>query len=193
MIEVIFFGRGGQGGVTGAQILATAAILGGHFKDCSSFPSFGAERRGAPIEAYCRISQEKIWTRSAIYHADIAVVLDETVLHQGVIDRLNTKYKLVVNTIKQPSEIHSAYNFGNKSGIIATADLLQVCFKLGLLIESQPIVNTPILGAITKVTEKVMLADINKGIIDNFGSGKKAEKNIEAAKMAAEITCAVNF
>jgi 2-oxoacid:acceptor oxidoreductase gamma subunit (pyruvate/2-ketoisovalerate family) len=193
MIEVIFFGRGGQGAVTGAQILATAAILGGHFKDCSSFPSFGAERRGAPVEAYCRISDTKIWTRSAIYQADIAVILDETVLNQSVIAKLKQNYKLIVNTTKQPSEIHSLFDFSHKNGIIATADLLQICYKLGLLLESQPIVNTPILGAITKITEKVKLDDISKGIIEQFGSGKKADKNIEAAKIAAENTCAVNF
>ena len=61
VLEIIFHGRGGQGGVTASQILAETAIYSGNYHDCSSFPSFGAERRGAPVEAYCRLSQEKIW------------------------------------------------------------------------------------------------------------------------------------
>ena len=113
MLEIIFYGRGGQGAVTGSTNLSDSAIIGQNYKDCSAFPSFGAERRGAPVEAYCRISDQKIWARSQIYLADIAVVLDETVMGQAVIDKLKPDCRLVLNTIKTPHEIYDAFDFGS--------------------------------------------------------------------------------
>jgi pyruvate ferredoxin oxidoreductase gamma subunit len=191
--EIIWFGRGGQGAVTGSQIFATAAIMGGYFKDCTCNPSFGAERRGAPIEAYTRVSDTTIWTRSHIYTADIIVVLDETVFGQNIVDKLKPKYRLVINTNKKPQEIYNAYNFGKRKGQIATADLIKICFDVGLLVDGQPVLNTPILGSVTRVLEQIKLDDIIAGIEDNFGKGPKSDKNIQAAKMAAEITCVNNF
>lgn len=191
MLEIIFFGRGGQGAVSASQILAEAAILGEKYKDCSSFPSFGAERRGAPVEAYCRISDSKIWVRSQIYHADMAVILDETVFNQSVIARMKSKCKIVMNTPKTAQEIFHTYDFSKKTGWIATADLNKICFQINLLLEGQPIVNTAILGAVSKVLENFNLEDIIKAIYLHFG--KKADLNIKAAQMTAETACVHNF
>jgi pyruvate ferredoxin oxidoreductase gamma subunit len=78
MIEIRFHGRGGQGAVTSAELLALAAI--GEGKYAQAFPSFGPERRGAPVVAFCRISDEPIRIRANIYEPDIVVVLDSSLL-----------------------------------------------------------------------------------------------------------------
>jgi len=191
MLEIIFFGRGGQGAVSASQILAEAAIIGEKYQDCSSFPSFGAERRGAPVEAYCRISDSKIWVRSQIYHADMAVVLDETVFNQSVINRLKSNCKIVINTPKTAQEIYHAYDFSKHSGWIATADLNKICFQINLLLEGQPNVNTAILGAVSKVLENFTIDDIAKAIKIHFG--KNAELNVKAAQMTVETACVHQF
>jgi len=78
MIEVRIHGRGGQGGVTSAELLALAAINEGKY--AQAFPTFGPERRGAPVIAFCRIDDKKIRIRSAIYTPDVVVVLDPGIL-----------------------------------------------------------------------------------------------------------------
>ena len=78
MIEVRVHGRGGQGGVTSAEMLAIAAINEGKF--AQAFPSFGPERRGAPVIAFARVSDKKIRNRTKVYTPDVVVVLDPSVL-----------------------------------------------------------------------------------------------------------------
>src|SRR4030066_755338 len=78
MIEIRFHGRGGQGAVTSAEILALAAIGEGRY--AQAFPSFGPERRGAPVVAFCRISDQPIKIRANIYEPDLVVVLDASLL-----------------------------------------------------------------------------------------------------------------
>jgi 2-oxoacid:acceptor oxidoreductase gamma subunit (pyruvate/2-ketoisovalerate family) len=189
MIEAIFYGRGGQGAVTAAQLLAEAAIHSGNFHDCSSFPSFGAERRGAPVEAYCRISDQAIWTRCAIQSADIAIVLDETHFGQHVIDKLKPQFNLVINTTRKASDFLKKYNFKGKTGEIATADVTQICLDTELLLEGQPVVNTPILGVMSRVIPQIPIEHFVEAIQWRFGTGKTAQKNIDAAKIAADVTC----
>ncbi|MEM0319993.1 MAG: 2-oxoacid:acceptor oxidoreductase family protein, partial [Candidatus Nezhaarchaeales archaeon] len=99
MIEIRWHGRGGQGAVTAAEILASAAALEG--KWVQAFPSFGAERRGAPVQAYTRIDEKPILDRSFIYEPDIVVVLDEGLLdaeRDSVLMGLKLNGKLVVNS-----------------------------------------------------------------------------------------------
>src|SRR5512136_555458 len=78
MLEIRFHGRGGQGAVTSAEILALAAIEEGRY--AQAFPSFGPERRGAPVVAFCRISEASIRIRANIYEPDLVVVLDASLL-----------------------------------------------------------------------------------------------------------------
>src|SRR3990170_311735 len=78
LIEIRFHGRGGQGSVTCAELLALAAI--GEGKYAQAFPSFGPERRGAPVVAFCRISDQPIRIRANVYEPDIVMVLDSTLL-----------------------------------------------------------------------------------------------------------------
>src|SRR5271157_5986498 len=80
MFEVRIHGRGGQGVVTAAEMLSVAAFLEG--KHAQAFPSFGSERTGAPVVAFCRISDREIRTREPVLHPDALIVQDATLLHQ---------------------------------------------------------------------------------------------------------------
>jgi len=118
MIEVRWHGRGGQGAVTSVELLAVAAIGAGKY--AQGFPSFGPERRGAPIAAFSRIDEKKIKVRSGIYEPDVVIVLDASLIGLvNVIDGLKPGGKLIVNTPKTPEEIKKELNF---SGVVATVD-----------------------------------------------------------------------
>jgi len=108
LIEVRWHGRGGQGAVTAAQILAEAAYLEG-YKGVQAFPYFGAERRGAPIMAFTRMSDEEIRIRSQIYNPDFVVVLDSTLLGLIRVDEgLKEGGIIIVNSSKEPYELSLA-------------------------------------------------------------------------------------
>ena len=101
--NIVIIGRGGLGVVTCAEIIAEAAYLSGNFVDVHAYPSFGAERRGAPIQAYAKLSkQKKIWDRAQIENPDILIVLDETVLNQTNASYLKDYGILIINSDKEP-------------------------------------------------------------------------------------------
>ncbi|AEH06913.1 pyruvate ferredoxin oxidoreductase subunit gamma [Methanothermococcus okinawensis] len=169
MIEIRFHGRGGQGAVTAAQILAKAAFYDGKFSQ--AFPFFGVERRGAPVMAFTRIDDKKIRLRSQIYEPDYVIVQDPTLL--DIIDikgGLKKGGKIVVNT-------HNNLQFSDCEvyTIDATGIALEV---LGL-----PIVNTAMLGAFTGVTGEVTIESLKKAIMDTFPK-KLGEKNAKVAEVA---------
>lgn len=187
MIEIIFYGRGGMGAVTAGKILADAAILSGNYPEVSAFPSFGTERRGAPVQAFCRISDSPIWTRAHIKKADYAIVLDETVFGTNVINNIKEKGALILNTPKCPSEIRESYEFGDRKITIVTTDLTQIAYDLNLTTkENQPIVNTSVLGVIAKSSVQISLDDAQKAIENKFGMSAKTDLNVQAARMAAD-------
>lgn len=94
MIEISIHGRGGQGAVRSAQLLAEAAFIEGY--EVQSFPMFGVERRGAPVQAFVRIDRQKILTRAQVKEADYAIVLDSTLLQNNI-----SAKNIFVNTAKQ--------------------------------------------------------------------------------------------
>ncbi|MBI2822034.1 MAG: 2-oxoacid:acceptor oxidoreductase family protein, partial [Acidobacteria bacterium] len=105
MREVIWFGRGGQGAMVAAQILAESAYLEG-FKGVTSAPTFGPERRGAPVTASTRISEEPIRMFSQVEMADIAVVLDDTLLTVvDVVGRVRKGGAIIINTSCKPEDL----------------------------------------------------------------------------------------
>ncbi|ACV24704.1 pyruvate ferredoxin oxidoreductase subunit gamma [Methanocaldococcus fervens] len=169
MIEIRFHGRGGQGAVTAAQILAKAAFYDGKF--CQAFPFFGVERRGAPVMAFTRIDDKKITLRSQIYNPDYVIVQDATLLESvNVVEGLKKEGAVVINTVKDDLDL------GFKTYIIdATGIALDV---LGV-----PIVNTAMVGAFAGVTKLVTLDSVKKAIMDTF-KGKLGEKNAKAAEVA---------
>ena len=174
MIEVRWHGRGGQGAVTSVELLAIAAI--GTGKYAQGFPSFGPERRGAPVAAFSRIDDKQIKVRSGIYKPDVVIVLDSSLIGmENVTDGLKPNGILIVNTPKTPEEVKKAVNF---SGMVATVDGTGIARKeMGV-----PIANTTMIGALIKVTKVMELSDMNDAIVHRFG--RIAQKNLASMKRA---------
>ncbi len=170
MIEIRFHGRGGQGAVTAAEILAKAVFEEGKYTQ--AFPSFGVERRGAPVTAFTRINDEPIRRRYQIYNPKYVVVLDETLanvvdLTSGIKDDgavlINTT-KETIDSIDEGIETHHVDATG-----------------IALDILGRDIVNTTMLGFLAAKTGIVSLDSLLKTIEGTF-KGKVAEKNVEATK-----------
>ncbi len=176
MIEVRWHGRGGQGAVTSVELLAVAAIGAGKY--AQGFPSFGPERRGAPIAAFSRIDEKKIKVRSGIYEPDVVIVLDASLIGLvNVIDGLKPGGKLIVNTPKTPEEIKKELNF---SGVVVTVDGTGIARKeMGV-----PIANTTMIGALLKVIGVMGLDAMKEAVEHRFG--RIAQKNLTAMKRAYE-------
>ena len=174
MIEIRWHGRGGQGAVTSVELLALAAI--GVGKYAQGFPSFGPERRGAPVAAFNRVDTERIRIRSGIYHPDVVVVLDEGLIGLvNLTEGIKPNGKLIVNTSRPAAEVKKILNY---SGVIATVDATGIAWKeLGV-----PITNTTMLGALVRVTGVVGLDALKEPVEHRFG--RIASKNLTALKRA---------
>ncbi len=179
LIEIRWHGRGGQGAVTSAELLAKAAINEGKY--AQAFPTFGTERRGAPVAAFTRISMKKpIRIRAGITEPDIVIIFDATLLRiVNVVDGLKDGGLIIVNSTKPISELKSI--FGNR-GRIAVVDASRIAREtLGVTI-----VNTTMLGALVKLAEVVKLESLLEPVQERFG--RLAERNINAMKRAIEET-----
>jgi pyruvate ferredoxin oxidoreductase gamma subunit len=176
MLEIRWHGRGGQGAVTSVEMLALAAI--GEGKHAQGFPSFGPERRGAPVTAFNRIDNKRIKVRSAIYNPDAVVVLDSSLVTLvNVTEGLKPDGTLIVNTSKSPEELKKELNF---KGRVATVDASKIAWEeLGV-----PITNTTMLGALIKIVGIVKLDSVKDPIGHRFG--RIAGKNLAALKRAYE-------
>lgn len=149
-INLIIHGRGGQGCVTACEIIAEAAYLSGNFTDVHAYPSFGAERRGAPVQAYAKLSRkEKIWDRSEIQNPDILIIFDESVLNKITTDSLKEDGTIIVNSNKNPDYFIKEFGLPNSVKVIV-ADISTLALEKNLTIDGAPIVNTPILGLLAK-------------------------------------------
>ena len=180
--EIRWHGRGGQGAITAAKLLAQAAYLDG-YRGVTAAPSFGAERRGAPVSASTRIAPEPIMVVSQVEEPDVVVVLDQSLLRiSDVTSGLREGGWLVVNSRQSPNELKVKGHFN-----IATADATSICRELGLVITGLIVVNTAILGAFIRATELVDLASIEKVIKERFPN-KAANSNIAAITQTYEIT-----
>ncbi len=172
MYEVRFHGRGGQGAVTAANILAIAAFKEGY--DVQAFPFFGVERRGAPVEAYTRIDNRKIDIKMYIYNPDAVIVLDTSLISKiDVAKGLKDGGIIVFNSVKKPSEF-KLNNFK-----VATVDATDIAVNKGLGSKSAPIVNTAILGAYAKAVGNVKIESIVEAVREN--APIKGEENAAAA------------
>jgi len=179
LTEIRWHGRGGQGAVTSAELLARAAINEGKY--AQAFPAFGPERRGAPVMAFDRIDSLKpIRVRAEIKEPDVVIVLDPTLLRVvNVTSGLKEKGMLIINTQKSLRDIES--EFGNKWQL-ATIDALKIAREL----LGVPIVNTTMLGALIKTTKVVELESLIEPLKERFD--RLAERNINAMKRAFEET-----
>jgi 2-oxoacid:acceptor oxidoreductase gamma subunit (pyruvate/2-ketoisovalerate family) len=145
MYEICFHGRGGQGAVTAANILAIAAFKAGKYTQ--SFPFFGVERRGAPVMAFTRMDDKKIRLKTQVYEPDAVVVLDPSLLEAvDITSGLKKRGIMILNSKKKPDE----FDFDNP---IATVDATTIAIDHGLGSKTAPIVNTSILGAYAKAME----------------------------------------
>ncbi|ADD09247.1 pyruvate ferredoxin oxidoreductase subunit gamma [Candidatus Aciduliprofundum boonei] len=179
MYEVRFHGRGGQGAVTAANILAIAAVKQGFY--AQSFPYFGVERRGAPVQAFTRIDDKKIDVRMNVYNPDAVVVLDPSLMDViDVTEGLKEGGIIVINTAKKPEE----FNLGNYK--IATVDATRVALEHKLGSMAAPIVNTAILGAYAKAVGNVKIEYVLEAIRENAPA--KKEENALAAEDAYKQT-----
>jgi pyruvate ferredoxin oxidoreductase gamma subunit len=180
--EIRWHGRGGQGAVTSAKVLADAAFRSG-FAGVTSQPTFGAERRGAPITASTRLAHEPIRILSQVTEPDIVVVLDDSLL--GVA-RASTGLRsggmVIVNTTKPPEDLGIA-----EGARVVTSDVTGAALAVDLIVGGQPMVSTAILGAFAAATGLITMESVEAAIGHSF-SGKAAAKNIEAAKIAFECT-----
>jgi len=176
IIELRFHGRGGQGAVTAANILASAAVIEGKY--AQAFPYFGAERRGAPVEAYARISDKPIERHSQVREPDIVVVLDPEI--PKLVDVTNGLKRggiLVVNST------HSPVNEGGWG--VWCVNATRIARELGLVISGWPVVNTAMLGALAKASKIVSIESLDKAIMEYLaGREAVAKRNAEAARKA---------
>lgn len=178
MIEIRFHGRGGQGVVTCAELLASAVIKEGRYAQAK--PSFGSERRGAPVQAFCRISDTPIITRSDIYTPDVIVVLDPLLsASKDVLKGLKKGGVIVVNTAKKAEDIISTLGHQGKYGIVNATAIAVDKIKV-------PIANTAILGALNRVYSIIKPETIKEVFEERFGD--KGDANFSAFIRAYEDT-----
>jgi pyruvate ferredoxin oxidoreductase gamma subunit len=178
-IAIRLHGRGGQGAVTLAEIVAQAAISEGKY--AQAFPSFGPERRGAPVQAYIRIDDNRpIRNRAGVIFPDIVVVLDPGLLNiVNVTAGLREDGMLVVNTRQTLDNID--IKLGEKQEL-AIIDATSIARE----ILGAPIVNTTMIGALVKARGVVNVESLLEPLKKRFG--RLAEKNINAMKKAYEET-----
>ncbi len=175
IIEIRWHGRGGQGAVTSAEILAEAAISEDKF--AQAFPSFGPERRGAPVLAFVRIStNQPIRNRASITEPDVVVVLDPGLLRiVNVTSGLKPGGIVIVNTTKTAAQIRQEFNINAPLGTVGATKIAQEL--LGV-----PIVNTTLIGSVVKATGVIKVESLYEPINKRFG--RLGEKNIAAMKRA---------
>ncbi|MDD4635059.1 MAG: 2-oxoacid:acceptor oxidoreductase family protein [Dehalococcoidales bacterium] len=171
-------GRGGQGAVTSAELIARAAIETGGY--AQAFPAFGPERRGAPVLAFDRISSGPIRSRAEVNDPNIVVVLDPRLMDAvNVTAGMEHNGLIIVNTRLNPDEISARYDNRFR---VATVDANTIAREvLGV-----PIVNTTMMGALIKASGILKPEDLVEPLKDRFG--RLAEKNINAMNRAFKET-----
>ena len=178
MLEIRFHGRGGQGAVTTAELVARAAVEEGRFSQ--AFPSFGPERRGAPVMAFCRVDDERIRIRAQILEPDVAVVLDPSLMEVAdPASGLKESGVLVLNSMEDAQALRDKYGIKCRLALLDAHTIAMEELK-------RPITNTSMLGALVKATGAVKLESLEGPINDRFG--RIAEINWNAVKRAFEET-----
>jgi pyruvate ferredoxin oxidoreductase gamma subunit len=182
LTEVVWHGRGGQGAKTAGYILAEAAM--GEGKQIQAFPEYGAERRGAPMKSYVRISDEPIRLRCAITNPQVVVVLDPTLLDAiNVTEGLVDDGVVIVNTNEPPEAVRAKLN-GAKFQVYAVD-----ATSIAMATIKRPIPNTPMLGALAKTTDILTLEGAKQAVAKKF-EGKLAppviQGNLDAIQRAYE-------
>lgn len=178
LTEIRWHARGGQGAVTAAKLLAETALAQGQY--FQAFPEYGPERMGAPIQAFTRISGDPIYVRSSITNPGIVVVLDPTLLKAvDVTAGLSKDGILIVNTDEEPAVIRKAMKLKGRKVYTVNAN------KIAQETIGRPIPNTPMMGALVRVTGMMPIESLAGYVRKSFGK-KFAEEIIEGNVKAVE-------
>jgi pyruvate ferredoxin oxidoreductase gamma subunit len=182
MFQVRIHGRGGQGVVTGAEMLSIAAFLGG--KHAQAFPSFGSERTGAPVVAFCRMDDKEIRLREPIMQPDAIIIQDPTLLHQvDVFSGLKKDGYILINSTRSFEEM----GLGEFVKGFRREHLLMVpASELAMKHVGRPVPNVPLLGAFAALGGLISLDAVQRAIDQKF-SGVVAKGNKAAAQEAYDI------
>lgn len=176
MIEIRIHGRGGQGNVAAAELLANAAFRDGKF--AQAFPSFGAERVGAPVQAFVRIDDKKIRTREEVRQPDYLIIQDQYLVDTvPVLDGLKPGGLVLVNAEKRPEDL--------KLKTTATVETIPAT-EIALEIVGRPIPNAIMIGAFCSITGLVSMEAVRQAILEKF-PGKVGENNVAAMERAREL------
>jgi 2-oxoacid:acceptor oxidoreductase gamma subunit (pyruvate/2-ketoisovalerate family) len=175
--EVRWHARAGQGAKSASQFLAEAALDAGKYS--TSFPEYGAERSGAPMKAFNRISDIPVRVRSNVEKPDIVLVIDDTLLGNPELTAgLDEDKPLVVNTLMEPSKVRELTGFKGKIAVVPATDIALEEIKRG-------IPNTVMIGALVKLTEIVPLDSVKEKVTAAF-SHKFSDEVVEANMRALE-------
>jgi pyruvate ferredoxin oxidoreductase gamma subunit len=176
MIEIRIHGRGGQGNVAAAELLSVGAFMDGKFSQ--AFPSFGAERIGAPVMAFVRIDDKKIRTREDVQNPDYLIVQDSNLIGSvPVLDGLKPDGLILINSEKKPEEFQ----------LKTTAKVETIpATEIALEIIGRPIPNAIMIGAFCTITGLVSLDAVQEAIMGKF-PGRVGENNVAALERAREI------
>jgi len=171
MYEIRLHSRGGQGGVTAAKILAYAAFLDGNY--ATATPLYGAERRGAPVVSFIRIDDRPIRVYSPIRHPDLVIVLETGIMETvDVLQGIKDGGRVLINS-PEPMDLGEYH--------VSYVDLTGIALSLDLVVSGNPILNTPLIGALSKMG-LITHESGEKAISETFSD----ERNIKAAGRAFE-------
>ena len=182
-VEIRWHGRGGQGTVTAAKVLADTCLSGGRY--VQAFPEYGPERAGAPLRAYNRISSNKLRMHCPVLEPDIVAVADATLL-----DSINTAEGakentiFLVNTSKDPKEIKAKLKASQDQKVFSVD-----ATKIAIECFGRAMPNSPMLGAVCKITGLITLEHLLEDVRKSFGkkfSQKIIDGNLEATKRGYE-------
>lgn len=179
MFQVRIHGRGGQGVVTAAELLSVAAFH--DRRHAQAFPSFGSERMGAPVVAFCRIDEQPIRSREPVTHPDAVVVQDPTLLHHvDVFAGLSLSGYVLLNSSRSPAEL----GISDLSDRMPTGHVITVpATDIARRHTGRPLPNAALLGALAALTGAVTVASVARAVMERF-PGRVGEANAAAAEAA---------
>lgn len=182
MVEIRIHGRGGQGVVTAADLVAMAAFAEG--RRAQAFPSFGSERTGAPVVAYCRVRDEEIRTREPVLEPDLLIIQDPSLIALiDVFAGLNPKGHVLINSAKSPSELGLAERQATMpEGHLMTIPAADIARKH----TGRTVPNAVLLGGAAALTGLYRMESVSKAIQQRF-PGRVGEMNVAAAQEAFEL------
>lgn len=182
MFQIRIHGRGGQGVVSGAEMLSVAAFLEGRY--AQAFPSFGSERMGAPVMAFCRIDDKEIRLREPVLDPDALIVQDPSLLHQvDLFSGLRAGGTTLINSTRSLEELGlSGFALGARHYRLYSIPATELALKH----VGRSVPNVPLLAGFAAITGLITLRSVVAAIRQKFPT-TVAEQNVAAATEAFEL------